>query len=85
MIEEILNGKMEDTKKKLSQGFRIKAISYIQKKLNEGFKIAIQSIRNEGREIRRKNYKSSKSPSLLSGEGLRGGAYLRPWLKSKVR
>ena len=85
MIEEILNGKGEDVKKKLSQGFRIKAISYIQKKLNEGFKIAIQSIRNEGREIRRKNYKSSKSPSLLSGEGLRGGAYLRPWLKSKVR
>ena len=85
MIEEILNGKMEDTKKKLSQGFRIKAISYIQKKLNEGFKIAIQSIRNEGREIRRKNYKSSKSPSLLSGEGLRGGDMPRPWLKSKVR
>lgn len=57
IIDDLLSGKWEDTKKKLSQGFRIKTISYIQKKLNEGFKIAIQSIRNEGREIRRKNYK----------------------------
>jgi len=57
IIDDLLNGKWEDTKKKLSQSFKIKTISYIQKKLNEGLRIAIQTIRNEGREIRRKNYK----------------------------
>jgi hypothetical protein len=55
MIDDILSGKWEEVKKKLSKSFKVGFISYTQKKLNEGFRQAIINIRNEGKNIRSKN------------------------------
>jgi len=52
MLEDILEGRWDKVKERIGKGFPIFLISYVQKKLNEGFRQAIKEIRNKGKELR---------------------------------